>query len=59
MARLIFVEEEPVPSTAEVERRRAICDFCEFKSDDICTQCGCLVESKVWSFCPKGEWSGV
>lgn len=59
MAELIFVEEKPRVSTSEVDRRKAICQLCEYKNGDMCTHCDCLIESKVWSFCPKGEWSGT
>ena len=55
MARIIVVEQTPVEENVAAERR-AICDTCEYKINDMCDLCGCLIESNVNSSCPAGYW---
>jgi hypothetical protein len=50
-----------IVDTAEFERRRAICEGCEFmdKIKDRCKACGCALQAKPWSAveqCPHGKW---
>jgi hypothetical protein len=46
---------------AEVNRRKSICNSCEFfnSAQERCTKCGCYVAIKVYvkaSGCPLGKW---
>ena len=46
---------------SEVNRRKSICNSCEFfnPSEERCTKCGCYVAVKVYvkvSNCPLGKW---
>jgi hypothetical protein len=58
----------PRASDAEIERRFAICQGCEFYDGKACTQCGCpvvresrFVSKLAWANekCPVGKWSPV
>jgi len=58
----------PQASDAEVERRFAICQGCEFYDGSACTKCGCpvvrekrFVSKLAWadSSCPVGKWGPV
>jgi hypothetical protein len=45
----------------EANRRKSICDSCEFfsKGQQRCTKCGCYMAVKVYlkaSSCPVGKW---
>ena len=43
----------------EIERRREICDACEFMRDNRCTQCGCWLQYKARlkaENCPIKKW---
>lgn len=40
-------------------QRLNICENCEFKSNDVCSQCNCLLPVKVsilTNSCPIGKW---
>jgi hypothetical protein len=46
---------------AEADRRKGICNNCEFfdKNQERCTKCGCYMAVKVYlkaSSCPVGKW---
>jgi hypothetical protein len=58
----------PRASDAEIERRFAICQGCEFYDGSACTKCGCpvvresrFVSKLAWAGekCPVGKWSPV
>jgi len=37
----------------------SVCDTCEYKSEDICKFCNCIIESKMMlntSKCPDNKW---
>ena len=55
MAKLIEVKAVNIEESI-AEERRLVCNACEFLENDICTQCGCLKESKIYSECPVGNW---
>lgn len=42
------------------ERRKAICEGCEFYSSfNVCKKCGCLLSAKIKApnaSCPEGKW---
>jgi hypothetical protein len=47
-----------------VDKRRAICNECEFKikviGADVCSKCGCAIWGKVrlsGQKCPEGKWN--
>jgi hypothetical protein len=48
------------PLAAEdVEKRRAICDECEYQKGNRCLKCGCFLKFKTWlkaDNCPVGKW---
>ena len=42
------------------ETRLKNCKQCEYLSNKICTECGCLVAVKTWILnmtCPIGKWN--
>ena len=42
-----------------IDKRRAICDDCEFKMGLNCTKCGCFIKAKTRVAtvgCPVGKW---
>jgi hypothetical protein len=58
----------PRASDAEIERRFAICQGCEFYDGSACTKCGCpvvresrFVSKLAWAGekCPVGKWGPV
>jgi hypothetical protein len=58
----------PRASDAEIERRFAICQGCEFYDGKACTRCGCpvvresrFVSKLAWANekCPVGKWGPV
>ena len=47
-------------SRDEYQRRMEICDGCEFRQGDRCTQCGCRLSWKAQGRtfrCPDGRWT--
>jgi len=41
------------------DKRMPICNSCEFKTDEFCGKCGCLLEAKTRVMseqCPEGFW---
>ena len=42
-----------------IDKRRAICDDCEFKMGLNCKKCGCFIKAKTrvaTTACPVGKW---
>jgi len=40
------------------DKRRAICDVCPHRSDmNVCTECGCPLIAKQYSFFPCDRWN--
>lgn len=41
------------------QNRLQICNDCEKREEDVCTECGCFLEEKLWwksEKCPLGFW---
>jgi len=55
-----FVYEESDMATSEQKSSwMSICDTCEFKQEDSCGSCGCILESIMaykTATCPAGKW---
>ena len=46
-------------ASEDAEKRRAICEDCEYQKGGRCLQCGCVLKVKTWlkaSSCPVGRW---
>jgi hypothetical protein len=46
-------------AAVDVEKRRAICDECEYQKGNRCLKCGCFLKFKTWlkvASCPVGKW---
>lgn len=57
----VIMEESDFSSQALIDQRLAICNPCEFVSEnkDACSKCSCLLQNRtkyVESFCPEGKW---
>lgn len=58
MAKIIFKETVRADENT-VNFRRNTCASCDYKKEEICTSCDCIIESKVQvldSTCPEGKW---
>lgn len=57
----VVAGNSPTSDQKEAERRKAICNTCEYfnKPQDRCTKCGCYMAFKVYvkaSSCPMNKW---
>ena len=55
----IITGEDEMASVELKNQRLAICDTCEHKRNDGCTECSCLLVVRTAyeeSFCPIGKW---
>jgi hypothetical protein len=55
----ITSDEFDLASSELRQQRMNVCDGCEFKVNDSCSQCSCLLNVRIAyleSFCPEGKW---
>lgn len=52
-------EDQPKATQDIIDSRISICDSCEFRNNDHCTQCGCtisVITQVKFSKCPLDKW---
>jgi hypothetical protein len=57
--RNFIYEESDMATQSEKDSWLSVCNTCEFKQDDRCGSCGCILESIMaykTATCPAGKW---
>lgn len=57
--RTITHEESDLATQAQKDAWLSVCNTCEYKQDDVCGSCGCILESIMnlnTAVCPAGKW---
>lgn len=55
----VIMEDIDFASAELKEQRLNICDTCEYKVNESCSKCSCLLANRVTyveMFCPEGKW---
>jgi len=49
-------------SESEYIERTMVCGSCEYKKEDECLKCGCMISKKAWwqtEDCPENKWPNL